>query len=138
MFFKFIVFSQMQINNSNGNNWSSTMAMIGQIFSLIFIFIGLLFLTYYSTKWIVKVKSGASKSKNMKIIEGINIGVRSSLLIVKVGEQYFLLSVLKDSIAFLSEIKPENIFEIEEESSNSLNFDKYLKDCVEKLKNKRS
>lgn len=139
-YFILLTAQHLQINDTNGNNWSSMLVMIGQFFSLIMIFVVILFLAYYSTKWISKARIGGLRSNNMKVIESISVGMRASIQLIKVGEQYFLISVNKDVVAFLSEVRKDSIQEVfeDEKDEKIFGFEKYFKDSIEKYKNKKN
>lgn len=124
-------------NKTGGNDWSSVAAMIGQFFFLIVVFAGILYLAYISTKFIAKTRINASKGENIKVIESVFIGGQSSIQLIKVGSQFFLVSAGKDNVVFLTEVNPDDIVEKEYAQDNTLSFDKYLKDYVSKFRNRK-
>ena len=123
------------LSNLYSNNWSSNFAALGQFFSIIAIFIFILFLTYYTTKFIANFKMKSTSKGNISIIETISIGT-SHLHIIKVSNQHFLVSSSKDGFKFMTEIKdfePQNISLTE---NSKQNFIEYFNKHLGKLKNK--
>lgn len=118
---------------------SSALAGMVQVAFLLMAFAAVLFLTYYSTKWLARARAGGmtstGKKKNIQIIEAMPIGLQSSIQLVKVGNQFFLLATAKDKVTFLSEVDGEGI-NIEEIQDNRLNFEDYLADYFKKFKKK--
>ncbi len=125
-------------NKTGGNNWSSVAAMIGQFFFLIVVFIGILYLAYLSTKFLAKTRINAARGENIKVIESVFVGGQASIQLIKVGEQFFLISAGKDKVVFLTEVKSDGIIEdIDREKNSSFYFEKYLKEYINKLRNKK-
>lgn len=98
----------------SGNNWS---AMFGQFFFLILIFIGILFLAYFSTRLLMKSRM-AGRGKNIKIIEGLSLGMQGSLQLIKVADKYYLIGVTRDNINFLTQIQSDMIEDDKEEETD--------------------
>lgn len=101
-----------------------------EVFSLTIIFVFVLWLSYYSTKLIARAKIKTLSKNNMKVIETISIGF-NHIHIIKVNNQYFLISSSKDGIRFLSEIDGKDLI-IDE--NNTLAFEKHLKNYFNKTK----
>ena len=132
MFSDYIICLQSQIDSES--NWSSTFGMIGQFFLLIIVFAIVLFLAYFSTRWIASVKMGQRKNTMMKIISTMPIGGTNSIQIIQVGERFFLIGVSKDNISYLTELTDVNISQIEN-NQVKLPFEKYFSEYINKLKN---
>lgn len=110
------------------------LGMAFQLIFLIFIFVVVIALAYYSTKLIAGAKIKTMSKNNMKVIETISIGF-NHLHIIKVNKQYFLVSSSKEGIRMLSEIDGEDIT-INEDNVQQLAFEKYLKQYLNNIKNK--
>lgn len=134
MFIDYIVALQYNLDNVKENNWSSTLGMLGQLFFLILIFVFILFLTYYSTKWVSTLKFKTRNSKNIKIIESTSVGVQNTIQLIQVGEQFFLIGVTKENITFLSELTGKFDKEENEEQKNKVPFEKYMQEFFDKRK----
>ena len=134
MYDSFATNAAVNVNKVSGNNWSSIINMLGQFFFLIVVFIFILFLAYYSTKLIAKAKSGSITGGNIKIIESFSLGINASLQIIKIGGRYFLISVTKENIRLISEIREDEL-KIGETKNFDLKFENVIKDCIDKIKN---
>lgn len=134
MFIDYIVALQYNLDNVKENNWSSTLGMLGQLFFLILIFVFILFLTYYSTKWVSTLRFKTRNSKNIKIIESTSVGVQNTIQLIQVGEQFFLIGVTKENITFLSELTGKFDKEENEEQKNKVPFEKYMQEFFDKRK----
>ena len=84
------------------------MIKIKDIFSLIFSIIGIivvLFLTYYSTKWLSTKTNVAMKSKYMNIIDKIMLGQNKFLAIAEICNKYYLISITENNISIIKELE---------------------------------
>jgi flagellar protein FliO/FliZ len=68
---------------------------------------------FYVTKYLAKKGMVRGKTRNMKLIESMPLGVDRSLHLVKVGSQYFLLGSASKSLFMISELDHEKLFEEE-------------------------
>ncbi len=132
MLTNYIICLEMQLDSES--NWSSSFATAGQFFLIIIAFAIVLFLAYFSTRWIGSMKMGARRNSSLKIVSTMPLGGSNSLQVVKVGERYFLIGVSKENITFISEVSKDDISEIEVEKVK-LPFEKYFQDCFSKFKN---
>ncbi len=109
-----------------------------QIFTGLFVFVCILFLTYIATKYIAKKSSFAMKSKHLKVIESISLGMDKTIFLVQAGDKKMLIGVCGKNMQFLSEITLTDV-EIEKQDNGvkTMNFSKVLtkylhKDSVHK------
>lgn len=70
--------------------------------------IGVLVLTYVGSKYLTK-KVSFKSSKHIKIIERVPIGTDKSLIIVKIGEKYMLLSSSSQSVSKIQDLEESDI-----------------------------
>ena len=89
-----------------------------------------LFLTYYSTKWLSAKTNLTMKSKYINIVDKIMLGQNKFLAIAEICNRYYVLSITERNIEIIkelddfqpiSDIRPENNMEF----NNILN--KFLK-----------
>lgn len=77
---------------------------------LIFIFIGILALTYFVTKKMATFNKQMAFNKNMEIIEVLQLMQGQYLYIVKVGTQYHLIgSTQKGSICYCTVLEKQQL-----------------------------
>mgnify|MGYP001309638319 CR=1 FL=1 len=71
------------------------------------VFIAVLLLCYYTTRFIGRKMSGGMKNKNMKIIETLSLGPDRCLYLILVGNKCFLFFSSKKGLELVSEIDAE-------------------------------
>lgn len=116
---------------SGGNN-------ILQLFGLILVFILILVVTYYTTKFVGGVKMGITKSSNFKVIETFKLTQNKYLQLIQVGTRYFVIAVSKDNITFMTELKDDEIFSEVNDSAPSGNFRDIILTALKKQKEKKT
>ncbi len=89
-----------------------------QLIFILVVFVGVLALTYYVTKWIANYQKAAGFNKNLEIIEAIKISSNKYVQIIRAGEdRYFLIAIGKDEVVPLGELSSDQLLEIQEEES---------------------
>lgn len=134
MNFNCIISLQSQTVIANENNWSSTFGMVGQFFFLILVFVGILILAYYVTKWFAGMRMGARGKSDMEIIYALPVSSSANIQLVKIGKKYFLLGVTKENISFLAEIDEEDVPKKETKETNNFSFEKCFREYFDKKK----
>ena len=94
---------------------SSTLESVGQLISVLLIFVIVLGITYFTTKWIAGYQKGMMKNKNIKVVETFGLSSGKYVQILKIGEKFIAVAVCKDSVTKLADLSPE---EVEEFSLN--------------------
>lgn len=84
-----------------------------------------LFLTYYSTKWISTKYTLADKSKYMNIVDKIMLGQNKFIAIVEIDKKYYAISITEKDINILKELDDFQRLD-EENQSNQIQFNKIL------------
>lgn len=87
------------------SGWESFFQLIG----ILFIFLFVLVITYFTTKWIAGYQKGAMYNKNIKVIETFRVNNNKFIQIIQVGEKYLAISVCKDTINVLTELTEEQL-----------------------------
>jgi flagellar protein FliO/FliZ len=85
--------------------------------------------TYYVTKFLARKGMVQNKSKFMKLMESMPLGVDKSLHVVKVGTQYFLLGSASKSMFMISELEQDKLFE--EQLNNNVDISDFDYDSYE-------
>jgi flagellar protein FliO/FliZ len=65
---------------------------------------------YYVTKFLARRSHKQHKTRSLKLIESMSLGVDRNLHIVKAGNQYFLIGSASKNIVLLSELDREMLF----------------------------
>lgn len=86
----------------NGDNMLIEMM---ELIFICFVFVGVLWLTYFVTKKIGMFNKGMNLGKNMEIMEVLPLMQGQYLYIVRVGENYYLIGCAqKGNIVYLKEL----------------------------------
>lgn len=92
-----------------------------QFFTVFVIFIFVLALTYFTTKWIGSYQKRNLSQGNIKIIESLRVSNNKVIDIVKAGDKSFLIAVCKDTVTFIGEVNEDSL-ELKETKSPSESF----------------
>ena len=89
-----------------------------QLLVVLIIFVVVLFLTYYTTRWIAGYQKKHLAGGNVEIIETAKIGTNKYLEIVHIGkDRYYVIAVGKDEVTLVGEISKEDLVERRDPSS---------------------
>ena len=109
-----------------------TSSLGGNIFQFVVvlvIFIGILFLTGFATKWIATYmhNQNFNSNSNFHVVDALNMGPNHKLVLVKVGkDKYFVLGMGKESISKVGELSEDELLEQTDRSSTQKSFDSIL------------
>lgn len=93
----------LALDSSNGIN------SFAQFLTVLIIFIGVLALTYFTTKWVASYQKGKMMSGNIQVLETFKITQNKYIQIVRIGEHYYAIAIGKDNITMLGELNEEEI-----------------------------
>lgn len=114
----------MLVADSRANN-------IVQLLFSIFIFVLVLAVTWFVTKWIGNYQNLQSKCRNVEVIETARIANGKYIQIVRVADAYFAIAVCKDTVTFLTKLDEQ---EIQKEQSSSSENAESFQDILKKIK----
>lgn len=110
-----------------------------QLITVLIIFVFVLILTYFTTRWMAGIQKGRSFNKNLKIIETISVGNNKMISIVEAGTKYIVVSIGKDEVNFLTELKEEDLKDLSfKDSQNTTQNTESFSAIMDKLKEKYS
>lgn len=89
----------------------SVLKGIGELIVLLLIFIGILFLAYWSSKLAARFQSGSMKNRNMTVVETMRVQNNKFVQIIKIADKYIVIGVGKDEIHFLTELDGSQLIE---------------------------
>lgn len=125
----------------NGLEKTSYISYFFSMILLIAIFIGVVFLALYSTKFIAQKTNNLGNNRNIKIVDFINLSRETRIVTVKIYNKLYILSVNNNSTTVIDELKEEDLGgEFSELLQKNMEFrnDKYLNYNIVDLKNKIS
>lgn len=102
---------------------------VSQLLTVLFIFIFVLVLTYWTTRFAGNYKKQQMAGRNIQVMETVSISASKYLQIVKIGSKCFVIGVSKDTITYLCEINEEEL-----DFSNNNGAGESFRSILEKLK----
>ncbi len=87
-----------------------------QFLTVILVFVLVLALTYFTTRFVGSYQKTKSIGRNFEVIETYRITNGKYLQIVRVGEKYMVIGVGKDNITGICELSAEDIKPVPESS----------------------
>ncbi|MDF2545851.1 MAG: hypothetical protein K0R93_749 [Anaerosolibacter sp.] len=116
----------------------STLRMIGQLFSLIIMFMLIVAAAYLTSRYIAKKGAVMVGNRNLKIIERMNLGMDKALYIVSVGDCFYLIAVGKHTFQLIDKLGKQQVQVFQNEMATGVSskvFDTYLEKFMRKGKN---
>lgn len=80
-----------------------------ELFTVLIIFIFVLVITYYSTKWIAGYQKGQMVNKNIEGLEAFRLSNNKYIQIIRIGDKYLAVAVCKDSVTVITELSKEQL-----------------------------
>jgi len=107
---------------------ASATSSYGQFIIVLLIFVGVLAVTFWVTKWMSGYQRSRQNGTNIQLIESAPLAANKHIQIVRVGGKYIALAVSKDTVTKIAELDPEDIVLPEKEATPS------FKDILTKVK----
>ena len=112
---------------------TSEMDSVIQFITVLLIFVFVLGIAYFTTRYVAGIQKEKYKTGNMEVIETLRISNNKYLQIVRAADKYYCIAVCKDTITMLGEIQKENMVFYENGVNANLNF----QDIFERIKQKQ-
>ncbi len=109
---------------------------VAQLITVLFIFVAVLVVTYYVTKWIAKYQQVSGFCSNMEIMETMRLSASKYMQIVRVSNKYLVIGVCKDSMTLLAELKEDEYEPPEIKKGETPDFGQELNKVMERFKKK--
>ena len=104
-----------------------------QFMTVLIMFVFVLAITYFTTKWIAGYQQSKGAGANLEVIESFRLADNKYVQIIRVGQKYLAVAIGKDSVTMLTEIPEDQLVFTNGENIKQLSF----KDLFEKVQ-KRS
>ena len=75
-----------------------------QFMTVLILFVFVLAITYFVTRWMANYQKGKAGTGNLEIIETCRVASNKYIQIVRAGEKYLVIAVGKDEVHMLSEL----------------------------------
>lgn len=115
---------------------SSRFEALVQLLTLIVVFVIVLGLTYFATRYVGNLQKEKLSGSNIKVLETLRISNTKYIQIVKIGSKCFAIAVCKDTVTYLCELDEEDLVykdssgQFKSESFKAI-LDKFKKDKPE-------
>lgn len=106
-----------------------------QFITVLILFVLILAVTYFVTRWIAKVQKDNIGVGNLEVVETCRITQNKFIQIVRTGEKYLVIAVGKDEIHMLAEVSKEELMLKEGNQEQPISFAGIL-DRVRNMKEK--
>ena len=103
-----------------------------QFMTVLIIFVFVLGITYWTTKWIAGYQKGKHSNTNLELIESFRLTNNKYIQIIRVGQKYLAVAIGKDSVTMLAEIPEGQLILSSGEENVQLGF----KELLEKVQKK--
>lgn len=80
-----------------------------QLITVLLIFVLVLGLTWYTTRWIARYQKGQKKGSNIDVVETCPIGNGKYIQIIRLAETYVAVAVCKDTVTLLAQIPKDQL-----------------------------
>lgn len=113
---------------------SSRIEAFTQLLTLLIIFIFVLAVTYYVTRFVGNYQKNKLSGSNINILETMRIANNKYIQIVKIGSRVFAIAVAKDTVSYLCELDEDELIYKESSSGKMLINNDNFKEILEKFK----
>lgn len=118
---------------------SSWLNNLGQLMSVLAIFLIVLLLTWLVTRWIAGYQQGQMQNQNLRVVETLRLTTNNYIQIIEAGDVYLVLAVSKDHVEKIAQLDKEQL-NIHEDSGSGqkmgmgMNFQENFHDIFDKVK----
>lgn len=98
---------------------AQTVQSLFELLGLILIFIIVLVVCYFTTRFVAGKQMVQKKVGNFEIIETFAISQNKYLQLIRMGNKYVVISVAKDSVTYITELDESEICRIQKSTSLS-------------------
>lgn len=106
-----------------------------QFMTVLILFVFVLLITYWTTRWIAKYQKGKAGAGNLEVIETCRISPNKYVQVLRAGEKYLVIAIGKDEIHMLAELSEDDLVIRENSGEETLSFAGVFEQ-VKKLKEK--
>ncbi len=103
-----------------------------QFITVLILFVFVLVITYFTSKWIAGYQKGKGLNSNIEMIESFRLTNNKCVQIIRVGQKYLAVAVGKDSVTMLTEIPEDQLLLSSDDNGGAHSF----KELLEKVQQK--
>ena len=109
-----------------------------QFITVLILFLFVLVITYFATRYIAKIEKNKIGTGNIELLETSRISSSKYIQIVKVGNKHFCIAVCKDTVTLLGEVDGQELVFREDNECADVKFQDVFEKIRQKaLKNKK-
>ncbi len=97
----------------------NSMQSLFELLGLILIFVIVLVVCYYTTRFVAGRQLVQKKVGNFEIVETFALSQNKYLQLLRMGNKYVVISVTKDSVSYLTELDETEVCQIQKSTSVS-------------------
>ncbi len=117
---------------------ASTGENIFQLIVVVAIFIGVLVLTYYATKWIAGYQRAMNVGRNFEIIEMQKVAGNHYVMLLKAGtDKYLIVGIGKEELTLLGELSADEVTITQPSTMDTYGIKDSFKDILDRFKSDR-
>ena len=109
---------------------TTTASSVGQLITVLLIFVFVLVITAFTTKWIGNYQNEKALGENIVVLETKRISQNKIMEIVRVGDKYFAIALGKDEVTLIGEISEDSL-KFPEVSKEAFSFKEFLNKAKE-------
>ncbi len=110
---------------------------IGELLTVIAIFIFVLAVTYFTTRFLGNWEKGRLRGSNIEVIESQRVAMNKYVMIVRIADKTVALAVSKNDIRMLTELDKDSVHELSDGSNTeAIPFKELLQKAKLKLTKK--
>ena len=106
-----------------------------QFITVLILFVFVLLITYWTTRWIANYQKGKAGAGNLEVIETCRVSPNKYVQILRAGEKYLVIAIGKDEVHMLAELSEDELVIRENSEAQNLSFAGVFEQ-VKKLKEK--
>jgi len=80
-----------------------------QFMTVLILFVFVLVITYWTTKWIAGYQKSKRANANLEVIETFQLANNKYIQIIRVGQKYLAVAIGKDSVTMLTEVPEDQL-----------------------------
>ncbi|MBR6326696.1 MAG: flagellar biosynthetic protein FliO [Lachnospiraceae bacterium] len=80
-----------------------------QLIAVLVIFVGVLAVTLWATRWMANYQKGLNNGRNIEVIETARIANNKWVQIVRVGDTYKALAISRDEVCYLGDVPSDQV-----------------------------
>ncbi len=80
-----------------------------QFMTVLILFLLVLAVTYFVTKWVAGYQKGRISNANLEVVETIGLTGNKYIQILRIGQKYLAVAICKDTVTMLTEISEQDL-----------------------------